>query len=102
MDTSVFEQHESEIRGYCRAYPTVFASASNARQVAEDGTSYIDFFARAAVLNSVHNNPRMKAALVEVIQAEGVAHALDTYTTTNRDFLSKLHAQGLAPRGIAR
>ena len=27
MDSTIFEQHESEIRGYCRAYPTVFASA---------------------------------------------------------------------------
>ncbi|HJB10884.1 MAG TPA: aspartate aminotransferase family protein [Candidatus Brachybacterium merdavium] len=101
MDTSVFEQHESEIRGYCRAYPTVFASASNARQVAEDGTSYIDFFAGAGVLNFGHNNPRMKEALVEFIQADGVAHSLDTYTTTKRDFLSKFHEKVLAPRGMS-
>ena len=42
----LFEKWESEIRGYCRAYPTVFASASNARQVDEQGRSYIDFFCR--------------------------------------------------------
>ena len=89
MDTTIFEQHESEIRGYCRAYPTVFASASNARQVSEDGTSYIDFFAGAGVLNFGHNNPRMKEAMIEFLQADGVAHSLDTYTTTKRDFIAR-------------
>lgn len=100
MDTTVFEQHESEIRGYSRAYPTVFASASNARQVAEDGTSYIDFFAGAGVLNFGHNHPKMKQALIEFIEADGIAHSLDMYTTTKRDFISKFHEKVLAPRGM--
>src|SRR5699024_2142830 len=100
MDTTIFEQHESEIRGYCRAYPTVFASASNARQVSEDGTSYIDFFAGAGVLNFGHNNPRMKEAMIEFLQADGVAHSLDTYTTTKRDFIARFHEAVVAPRGM--
>ena len=100
MDTTVFEAHESEIRGYCRNYPTVFASASNARQVDEDGRSYIDFFAGAGVLNFGHNNPRMKQALIDFIQADGVTHSLDTYTTTKRDFVSRFHEVVLAPRGM--
>ncbi|MDN5599941.1 MAG: aspartate aminotransferase family protein [Brachybacterium sp.] len=100
MDTTIFEQHESEIRGYCRAYPTVFASASNARQVDEDGTSYIDFFAGAGVLNFGHNNPAMKEAMIEFLQADGVAHSLDTYTTTKRDFIARFHEVILAPRGM--
>ncbi|MDN5900132.1 MAG: aspartate aminotransferase family protein [Brachybacterium sp.] len=100
MDTTIFEQHESEIRGYCRAYPTVFASASNARQVDEDGTSYIDFFAGAGVLNFGHNNPTMKEAMIDFLQADGVAHSLDTYTTTKRDFIARFHEVILAPRGM--
>ena len=100
MDTTIFEQHESEIRGYCRAYPTVFASASNARQVDEDGRSFIDFFAGAGVLNFGHNNPRMKEKLIEFIQADGIAHSLDTYTTTKRDFIERFHQVVLAPRGM--
>ncbi|MFC7403818.1 aspartate aminotransferase family protein [Georgenia alba] len=100
MDTTVFEQSESAVRGYCRAYPTVFASASNARQVAEDGTSYIDFFAGAGVLNFGHNNPRMKDAMIAFLQADGVAHSLDTYTTTKRDFITKFRDVVLAPRGM--
>ncbi|GAA1486024.1 aspartate aminotransferase family protein [Brachybacterium fresconis] len=100
MDTTVFEAHESEIRGYCRNYPTVFASASNARQVDEDGRSFIDFFAGAGVLNFGHNNPRMKEALIDFIQADGITHSLDTYTTTKRDFVSRFHEVVLAPRGM--
>ena len=100
MDTTIFEQHESEIRGYCRAYPTVFASASNARQVDEDGTSYIDFFAGAGVLNFGHNNPAMKEAMIDFLRADGVAHSLDTYTTTKRDFIARFQEVILAPRGM--
>lgn len=100
MDVSPFEQWESEIRGYCRNYPTVFAHASNARQVAEDGTSYIDFFAGAGVLNFGHNNPRMKEAMIAFLEADGVAHSLDTYTTTKRDFVTRFHDVVLEPRGM--
>lgn len=98
MDATVFESHESTIRGYCRNYPTVFASASNARQVDEDGKSYLDFFAGAGVLNFGHNNPRMKDALIAFLQADGVAHSLDTYTTTKRDFIARFQEVVLEPR----
>lgn len=95
-----FEKWESEIRGYSRTYPTVFASASNARQVDEDGRSYLDFFAGAGVLNFGHNNPRMKRAMIEFLEADGVAHSLDTATTTKRDFIEKFAATVLEPRGM--
>jgi diaminobutyrate-2-oxoglutarate transaminase len=100
MDTTVFENHESEIRGYCRHYPTVFASASGARQVDEEGRSYLDFFAGAGVLNFGHNHPAMKRALIDFLEADGVAHSLDTYTTTKRDFIARFHEVVLAPRGM--
>jgi len=96
----VFERWESEIRGYCRMYPTVFSSASNAHQVDEDGKSYLDFFAGAGVLSFGHNNRRMKRAMIEFLEADGVAHSLDMYTTTKRDFLEKFVATVLEPRGL--
>jgi len=99
-DMNVFEQWESNIRGYCRLYPTVFKSASNARQVDEAGKSYIDFFAGAGVLNFGHNNEHMKKALIEFIQNDGVAHSLDTYTTVKRDFLEKFSGTILKPRNM--
>ena len=45
----LFERWESNVRGYARTYPTVFKSASNARQTDESGKSYIDFFAGAGL-----------------------------------------------------
>lgn len=95
----VFEQWESEIRGYCRAYPTVFKTASNSRQTDEAGKSYIDFFAGAGVLNFGHNNPQMKRALIDYIEADGVAHSLDMYTTPKREFIQAFADTVLQPRG---
>ncbi len=96
----VFEQWESDIRGYCRAYPTVFVMASNARQIDEAGKSYIDFFAGAGVLNFGHNNPRMKEALLDYIQGDGIAHSLDMYTAAKRDFISAFVEYVLKPRNM--
>ncbi|WP_207062702.1 aspartate aminotransferase family protein [Motiliproteus sp. SC1-56] len=94
----LFEQWESNIRGYCRAYPTVFTRASNAMQYDEQGKAYIDFFAGAGVLNFGHNNPRMKQALIEFIESDGVAHSLDMYTTPKRDFIQAFVDTVLKPR----
>lgn len=97
---NVFERWESDIRGYCRAYPTVFASSSNARQTDEAGKSYIDFFAGAGVLNFGHNNERMKRAMIEFLEADGVAHSLDMYTTVKRAFIEKFATTILEPRDM--
>lgn len=99
-EMKVFDELESEIRGYCRVYPTVFESAQNARQVDENGKSYIDFFAGAGVLNFGHNNPKMKEAMIDFLQKDGVAHSLDMHTTVKRDFLQKFHDVVLKPRGM--
>lgn len=100
MNTAIFEEWESDIRGYCRAFPTVFKSASNARQIDENGKSYIDFFAGAGVLNFGHNNARMKQALIEFIQADGIPHSLDMYTTAKRDFIEGFANTILKPRNM--
>ena len=95
----VFEQWESDIRGYCRLYPTVFKSASNARQTDENGKSYIDFFAGAGVLNFGHNNERMKRAMIEFLERDGVTHSLDMYTDVKREFIAKFVDTIVKPRG---
>jgi diaminobutyrate-2-oxoglutarate transaminase len=97
-DTTIFEKWESEIRGYCRAYPTVFKTAKNARQTDENGRSYIDFFAGAGVLNFGHNNDRMKKALLAYIETDGVTHSLDMYTTAKRQFMEAFVNRVLIPR----
>lgn len=97
---SIFEQRESEIRGYCRVYPVVFDKAQNARQTDEDGKEYVDFFAGAGVLNFGHNNERMKAAMIDYIQNNGVLHSLDLHTTAKRRFLEKFTQVILEPRNM--
>lgn len=96
----VFERLESEVRGYCRAFPAVFETARNARQFDEEGRSYIDFFAGAGVLNYGHNNERMKRALIDYISGDGVIHSLDMYTTAKRRFLERFESVILRPRGM--
>lgn len=97
---TIFEQHESEIRAYCRAVPTVFKSAKNATMIDENGDDYIDFFAGAGVLNFGHNNPKMKDAIIEFIQNDGVIHSLDMFTDVKRNFIETFVKNILEPRGM--
>ena len=99
-DLSVFDQHESEVRGYIRAFPTVFTKAIGSRLVAEDGSEYLDFFAGAGTLNYGHNNPRLKPALVAHLEQDGILHGLDMATTAKRSFIETLQRLILAPRGL--
>ncbi|MEQ9316924.1 MAG: aspartate aminotransferase family protein [Henriciella sp.] len=96
----LFERWESDVRGYSRAYPTVFKSASNARQVDESGKSYLDFFGGAGVLNFGHNNPKMKKAIIDFMNADGIPHSLDMATTTKREFMQAFIDTILKPRGM--
>lgn len=98
--TEVFERWESEIRGYCRAWPTVFKTAKNARQTDVHGKQYIDFFAGAGVLNFGHNDPRMQQALVDYLQSDGVAHSLDMYTEAKARFIDRFARVILEPRKL--
>ena len=98
MDT--FERLESNVRGYCRSFPTVFRSASGSTLTNEDGTDYIDFFAGAGALNYGHNNPVLKKRLVEYLTNDGVLHALDMSTTAKREFLDTFDKVILRPRSL--
>jgi diaminobutyrate-2-oxoglutarate transaminase len=95
----VFEQIESAVRSYCRRFPAVFATASNAVLTAEDGSQYIDFLAGAGALNYGHNNPDVRDRLVEYLLADGVAQSLDMHTSAKKDFLREFKDVILAPHG---
>ncbi|HVS86072.1 MAG TPA: diaminobutyrate--2-oxoglutarate transaminase [Gaiellaceae bacterium] len=97
---AVFEERESEIRSYCRAFPAVWTSARGAHLYAADGRAYVDFLAGAGALNYGHNHPALKAALVEYLAGDGVGHALDMHTTAKEAFLSAFVEDVLEPRGL--
>ena len=100
VSADVFAELESEVRSYCRAWPTVFTRAQGARIEDESGRSYIDFFAGAGALNYGHNPPQLIAALIDYLQSGGILHSLDMSTAAKRDFLLRFDELILAPRGL--
>jgi diaminobutyrate-2-oxoglutarate transaminase len=95
-----FERLESNVRSYCRAFPTIFKRAQNATLENVDGKKYIDFFAGAGTLNYGHNNPIFKESLIEYIHDDGIVHALDMATSAKQTFLENLDQHILRPRGL--
>ena len=96
----VFATLESEVRSYCRAWPTVFTRARGATIEDEAGNRYVDFFSGAGGLNYGHNPPEMIEALIEYLRSDGILHSLDMSTVAKRDFLARFHDVILAPRGM--
>ncbi|MDA3868992.1 MAG: aspartate aminotransferase family protein, partial [Gammaproteobacteria bacterium] len=72
----------------------------NARQTDENGKEYIDFFAGAGVLNFGHNHPKLKQAVIEYMQADGVLHTLDMMTSVKREFIKGFVETILKPRNM--
>jgi diaminobutyrate-2-oxoglutarate transaminase len=96
----IFEELESEVRLYCRAFPEVFRRAKGAELFAEDGRAFIDFFCGAGSLNLGHNNEFIKRRLISYLLDDGLSNGLDMYTTAKREFLQRLRVVILEPRGL--
>jgi len=99
-ENSIFDRRESEVRSYCRGFPTVFTEARGSEMTAANGRRYIDFLAGCSSLNYGHNDPDMKAALVEHIAGDGLAHALDLHTDAKGELLEAFERHILGPRGM--
>lgn len=97
-DLTVYENVESNVRSYCRSFPTSFASASGAEITDADGATYIDFLAGCSSLNYGHNDPDMKQALIEYITSDGITHGLDFHTEAKGAFLEAFDRIILQPR----
>jgi diaminobutyrate-2-oxoglutarate transaminase len=98
MNVSIFEQYESDVRGYCRNFPTVFDTAKGAWMTDTKGRKYLDFFAGAGVLNYGHNPDRLKEALIAYLERDGITHTLDMYSDAKRRFIERFVEVILAPR----
>lgn len=96
----IFEEMESEVRGYVRAFPAIFDTAKGAFLYDEHGNEYIDFFAGAGTLNYGHNNPLISSALIDYLQRDGIVHALDKATVAKKSFLQKFRDTILSPRNL--
>jgi len=100
MSLEIFEEWESEVRGYIRLFPTTFDTARGSLLIGEDGSEYIDFFAGAGTLNYGHNNPLFKQALLDYIERDGIIHALDLATRAKREFIETFRDLVLTPREL--
>ncbi|MGP4002917.1 diaminobutyrate--2-oxoglutarate transaminase [Streptomyces sp. 8N706] len=99
-EPNIFATLESEVRSYCRGWPTVFDRARGSHMYDEDGRTYLDFFAGAGSLNYGHNNPVLKRALIDYIERDSVTHGLDMSTTAKRAFLEAFQHTILRPRDL--
>jgi diaminobutyrate-2-oxoglutarate transaminase len=95
-----FDRLESEVRGYIRSFPTIFAKAQNATLTDENGQQYIDFLAGAGSLNYGHNNPLLKKVLMDYLDTDGVVHGLDMATSAKKQFLNTFEERILKPRNM--
>ncbi|WP_253876947.1 diaminobutyrate--2-oxoglutarate transaminase [Actinomadura rupiterrae] len=96
----VFARLESEVRGYCRGWPTVFTTARGSRLTDENGRSFLDFFAGAGTLNYGHNDPALKQRLIEYLAQDNIVHGLDMHTAAKRRFLEAFEEIVLKPRNL--
>ncbi|WP_226627408.1 diaminobutyrate--2-oxoglutarate transaminase [Alloyangia pacifica] len=97
---TIYARRESEARSYCRSFPVSFTSARGSELTDDQGKTYIDFLAGCSSLNYGHNDPHMKAALVEHIMSDGIAHGLDMHTDAKEAFLETFERLILEPRGM--
>lgn len=100
MDIALFEQYESNVRGYIRSFPKIFDTATSATIVDVDGVRYIDFFGGAGSLNYGHNHPLVNQALINYIQRNGISNALDKATVAKHDFIESFQNTILKPRDM--
>ena len=91
---------ESEVRSYCRGWPTVMDTAQGSWVTDVDGRRYLDFFGGAGALNYGHNNPALKQALIDYLTSDKIVHSLDMATVAKTDFLRTFNDVILAPRKL--
>jgi len=96
----IFEEIESEVQSYARAFPRIFNKALGEHLYDLEGNQYLDFLAGAGTLNYGHNNPVLKKRLVDYIQYDGITHGLDLHTKAKGEFLTTFNDLILKPRNM--
>ncbi|WP_039913738.1 diaminobutyrate--2-oxoglutarate transaminase [Cellvibrio mixtus] len=100
-NNDIFSLHESKVRSYCRAFPTVFTKAKGSLLFDEYGNEYIDFLCGAGAVNFGHNNPIIKESIIQYLENDGLVMGLDFHTQAKREFIRKFNELVLMPRGLA-
>ena len=95
---TVFNELESNVRSYSRAFPVTFTTARGCHLQDDKGREYLDFLAGAGTLNFGHNNPLLKQRLLEYVADDGITHGLDMQTEAKAKFLETFRDLILDPR----
>lgn len=95
----VSEQYESNVRSYCRSFPTVFNKAKESI-IYSESKEYIDFLAGAGALNYGHNNDYIKQQVIDYLDSDAIAHGLDFYTSAKEKFIAKFQSSILSPKQL--
>jgi diaminobutyrate-2-oxoglutarate transaminase len=98
--SSIFDDIESEVQSYARAFPVIFDRARGCWMYDTEGNAYLDFLAGAGTLNYGHNNPVLRKRLVEYIERDGITHGLDLHTQAKQEFLESLNELIFKPRKL--
>ena len=96
----IFDEIESEVQSYARAFPRVFHKARGEYLYDSENNQYLDFLAGAGTLNYGHNNLVFKKELLEYINNNGITHGLDMHTKAKGEFLEAFNEKILKPRGM--
>jgi len=97
---AIYDRMESQVRSYSRSMPRQFGRAEGVWMHDDRGGRYLDFLSGCASLNYGHNHPVLKAALLDYIAADGVAHSLDMHTEAKAAFLEAFETLILKPRKL--
>jgi len=100
MNSSLFDEIESEVRSYCRSFPAIFVKSLGSMLYDVKGRGYLDFFAGAGSLNYGHNDPDMIDAVVQYVRQNGILQSLDLHTEAKARFLSTFRRIVLEPRTL--
>ena len=98
--SETFEKYESNVRSYCRSFPTVFQTARGCLLTDDKGRTFIDFFSGAGGVNYGHNHPYIKQKVIEYLQGDGIIQALDMFTPAKEAFIEYFQTKILQPRGF--
>jgi diaminobutyrate-2-oxoglutarate transaminase len=99
-DTGIYQRRESVVRSYCRGFDAVLSTGQGSLVRDVEGREYLDFLAGAGALNYGHNDSDLKAALLDYVAGDGIAHGLDLYTEAKGAFLDTFCELILDPRGM--
>lgn len=96
----IFNEIESEVQSYARAFPRLFHRAQGEFLYDDEGNCYLDFLAGAGTLNYGHNHPIFKKALLNYIETDGITHGLDLHTKAKGEFMEVFNELILKPRHL--